>query len=167
MALQSMPESEVSMHRVSLIFVLITAASLGGCARQADIATAERTIRELEKKWVQSVTAKDTTAIGNVYAEDGEFLPPGAPRASGRAAVRSAWAAILKAPSLSLTFASSRVVVSSAGDLAVATGPYKLQMDGPKGQRIEDAGKFVEAWTRVHGEWKVLGNIFNSDRPVM
>jgi len=44
------------------------------------------------------------------------------------------------------------------------TVPYKLSLDGPKGQRIEDAGKFVEAWTRVNGEWKVLGNIFNSDK---
>jgi len=150
---------------MSLIFALTTAASLGGCARQPDIAGEERTIRELERQWVQAVAAKDTTAIGNIYAEDGEFLPPGAPRVSGRAAVRSAWAALLKAPNLSLTFASSKVVVSSAGDLAVATGPYQLGMDGPKGQRIADAGKFVEAWTRVNGEWKVLGNIFNSDKP--
>jgi ketosteroid isomerase-like protein len=70
---------------------------------------------------------------------------------------------MLKAPNLSLSFESSKVVVSSAADLAVATGPYKLAMDGPKGQRIEE-GKFVEAWTRVNGEWKVLGNIFNSDK---
>ena len=155
------------MRPVSLIFALTTAASAGGCARHADVAAEQRTIRELERKWVQAVAAKDTTAIGNVYAEDGEFLPPGAPRVGGRAAVRSAWAAILKAPNLSLIFQSSRVVVSSAGDLAIATGPYQLGMDGPKGQRIEDAGKFVEAWTHVNGEWTVLGNIFNSDRSSM
>jgi len=153
------------MRPVSLIFALAAAAGLGGCAPHADVAAEERTIRELERRWVKAVAAEDTTAIGNVYAEDGEFLPPGAPRVSGRAAVRSAWAGILKAPNLSLTFESSKVVVSSAGDLAVATGPYKLRLDGPKGQRIEDAGKFVEAWTRVNGEWKVLGNIFNSDKP--
>ena len=41
------------------------------------------------------------------------------------------------------------------GDLAVATGPYKLAMDGPKEQRIEDAGKVVEAWTLVI--WRVEG----------
>ena len=153
------------MRPVSLIFALTTAATVGGCARQPDVAAEERTIRELERRWVQAVAAEDTTAIGNVYAEDGEFLPPGTPRVSGRAAVRSAWAALLKAPNLSLTFEASKVVVSSAGDLAIATGPYKLRLDGPKGQRIEDAGKFVEVWTRVNGEWKVLGNIFNSDKP--
>ena len=147
-----------------LIFALTAAAGLGGCAPHADVRAEERTIRELEKQWVQAVATKDTTAIGNVYAEDGEFLAPGAPRVSGRAAVRSAWAALLKAPNLSLTFEASKVVLSSAGDLAVATGPYQLGMDGPKGQHIDDTGKFVEAWTRVNGEWKVLGNIFNSDK---
>ncbi len=147
------------------LILALTVVSLGGCARHADVAAEEQTIRELERRWVHAVAAKDTTAIGNVYAEDGEFLPPGAPRVSGRAAVRSAWAAILKAPNLSLNFESSKVVVSSAGDLGIATGAYQLGMDGPKGQRIEDVGKFVEAWTRVNGEWKVLGNIFNSDKP--
>jgi len=37
-------------------------------------------------------------------------------------------------------------------------------MDGPKGQGIEDSGKFVEAWTLVNRERKVLGNIINSDK---
>src|SRR5256886_9832527 len=152
------------MRPMSLIFAVTTAASLGGCARQPDGGAEERTIRGLEKQWVQAVAAKDTTAIGNVYAEDGEFLPPGTPRVSGRAAVRSAWAAILKAPNLSLTFESSKVVVSSAGDLAVATGPYQLGLDGPKGQHIEDTGKFVEAWTRGNGDRTALCTVFNSDK---
>jgi len=95
----------------------------------------------------------------NVYAEDGSSCRLELSRERARA-VRSAWAGILKVPNLSLTFEASKVVVSSAGDLAIATGPYKLGMDGPKGQRIEDAGKFVEAWTRVNGEWKVLGQHF-------
>src|SRR5439155_18466183 len=50
------------MRPMSLIFAVTTAASLGGCARQPDIAAEERTIRELEKQWVQAVAAKDTTA---------------------------------------------------------------------------------------------------------
>lgn len=152
---------------MSLIFAVATAASLGGCARHADVGAEQRTIRELERKWVQAVAAKDTTAIGNIYAEDGELLLPGTPRVSGRAAVRSAWATMLKTPNLSLTFEASEVVGSSAGDLAAATGPYKLGMDGPKGQRIEDAGKFVEVWKRVNGEWKALYTIFNSDKSPM
>src|SRR5438876_9449153 len=66
--------------------LLALAAAVGGCVQRADVATEERVIRDLDKKWVQAVAAKDTTAIANVYAQDADFLAPRAPRASGRAA---------------------------------------------------------------------------------
>lgn len=150
--------------------VLLTLAALtaaAGCARQADIAAEERVIRELDKKWVQAVAAKDTLTIGAMYAEDGEFLPPGAPRITGRAALRAAWAQFLQAPNLSLTFEPSKVVVASAGDIAYETGSYRLAMDGPKGRRIEDTGKFVVTWKKVNGAWKATLDIFNSDKAGM
>jgi uncharacterized protein (TIGR02246 family) len=155
------------MRLEAVLALAALAAALGGCARQADTAAEERVIRELDRKWVQAVAAKDTMAIGNFYAEDGEFLPHGGPRVTGRAAVRSAWAQFLKAPNLSLTFEPAKVVVSSAGDLAYETGTYTLSMDGPKGQRVEDTGKFVVAWKRVGNEWKAALDIFNSDRNSM
>src|SRR5438132_13705096 len=79
---------------------LALAAAVGGCVQRADVATEERVIRDLDKKWVQAVAAKDTTAIADTYAEDANFLAPDAPRASGRAAVRHAWVGLLKAPNL-------------------------------------------------------------------
>ncbi len=155
------------MRPVSLLVPLAFAAALGGCTRQADTAAEEKAIRDLDKKWVEAVAARDTIAIGNMYAEDGDFLPPGAPRVSGRTAIRSAWAQLLKAPNLALTFEPSNVVVSSAGDIAYETGTYRLSMDGLKGRRIEDIGKFVVAWKKVNGEWHVQYDIFNSDKPAM
>src|SRR5256885_13384715 len=91
-----------SLLRLGLI--ALTAAA-GACVERADVATEERVIRDLDKKFLQAVGAKDTTAIANIYAEDAEFLPPGAPRAAGRAAVRPAWARLLKAPNPALTAA--------------------------------------------------------------
>ena len=153
------------MCRTFSLSALALVAALGGCARPVDVVAAERAIRELDKTWVQAIAAQDTMAIANIFAEDGEFLPPGAPRVSGRAAVRSAWAQLVKAPHLSLTFEPAKVVVASAGDIAYASGRYQLGMDGPKGQRIEDVGKFVEAWKRVSNDWKVQYAILNSDKP--
>jgi uncharacterized protein (TIGR02246 family) len=153
--------------RPCVITVLALAAVVAGCARQADVATEERVIRDLDKKFVQAVAAKDTMTIGDLYAEDGEFLPQGAPRVTGRAAIQSAWAQFLQAPNLSLTFEPSKVVVSTAGDIAHETGTYRLAMDGPKGRRIEDAGKFVVTWKKVNGAWKVALDIFNSDKGAM
>src|SRR2546425_12316675 len=91
------------------VTLLAVAAAVNACVQRADVATEERVIRDLDKKWVQAVAAKDTTAIANTYAEDANFLAPGAPRASGRAAVRQAWVGLLKAPNLVLDRKSTRL----------------------------------------------------------
>jgi uncharacterized protein (TIGR02246 family) len=144
---------------------LIALAAAGACVQRTDVAAEERTIRDLEKRWVQAVAAKDTAAIANMYAEDAEFLVPDAPRVSGRAAIRAAWAQLLQAPNLAFHFEPTKVVVSSAGDIAYETGSYHLAHDLPKGRRFEDAGKYVVAWRKVGNEWKVVYDIFNSDKP--
>jgi len=158
--------------------LLALAAAVGGCVQRADVATEERVIRDLDKKWVQAVAAKDTTAIANTYAEDANFLAPGAPRASGRAAVRQAWVGLLKAPNLVLTFEPTKITIASSADIAYETGSYHLGYDlpkakrvkgraAPKSRRLEDTGKYVVAWKKVNGEWKVQYDIFNSDKQGM
>src|SRR2546428_12028202 len=129
-----------SLLRLGLI--ALTAAA-GACVERADVATEERVIRDLDKKFLQAVAAKDTMAIANIYAENAEFLPQGAPRVTGRAAIRSAWAQMLTAPNVSLTTEPTKVLVSSAGDVAHLTGSYRFGLDGPTRQRIAAVGKHV------------------------
>jgi len=158
------------------VTLLAVAFAVNACVQRADVATEERVIRDLDKKWVQAVAAKDTTAIANTYAEDANFLAPGAPRASGRAAVRQAWVGLLKAPNLVLTFEPTKITIASSADIAYETGSYHLGYDlpkakrvkgraAPKSRRLEDTGKYVVAWKKVNGEWKVQYDIFNSDKP--
>lgn len=155
------------MSSTTALFTVALVATVGACTPQVDTAAEEKVIRDLDKKWVEAVAARDTMAIGNIFAEDAEFLPQGAPLVSGRAAIRSAWAVLTKAPSLWLTFEPTKVLVSRAGDIAYETGTYKDGVDGPKGRRIEDMGKFVVAWKKVNGEWKVQYDVFNSDKAGM
>jgi len=164
-------------QRLFRLGVIALAAVASACVQRADVATEEKTIRDLDKKWVQAVAAKDTTAIANVYAEDAEFLAPGAPRASGRAAIRKAWVGLLRAPNLVLTFEPTKVTIAGAADIAYETGSYHLGYDLPKPKRVrgkvakprrfEDTGKYVVAWKKVNGAWKVQYDIFNSDKGAM
>ena len=148
----------------SLFGVALLSAT--SCARPAvDTLAEEHAIREFDRRWMHAVVARDTMAIGEFYASDAEFLAANAPRVRGRAAIRTSWAQFLRTPNLSLRFSPARVWVSSAGDLAYETGPYRLAYDGPKRKRVEDAGKFVVAWRKVDGVWKVQYDIFNSDKP--
>src|SRR5438445_4330267 len=173
------PSTRGHMHPTKRLFpvgLIALGAVASGCVKGADVATEERVIRDLDKKWVQAVAAKDTAAIANVYAVDAEFLAPGAPRAGGRAAVRQAWVGLLKAPNLVLTFEPSKITIASSADIAYETGSYRLGYDlpkarrvkgraAPKSRRLEDTGKYVVAWKKVNGEWKVQYDIFNSDKP--
>lgn len=157
------------MHPASLLSIssLLLAIAVSGCAPRVDVAAEEGAIRDIAKRWVEAVAAKDTMAIGNVYAEDAVFLPANAPRVSGRPAIRSAWAGLFQSPNLSLRFAPDAIVVSTAGDIAYEVGTYHLGMDGPRGQRIEDVGKYVVTWKKVAAEWQATADIFNSDKPAM
>ena len=155
------------MHPIRLSFLIIAGVAVAACTRPVDTAAEERAIRQFDGRWVDAVAARDTMAIGDIYADDAEFLAPNAPRVTGRAAIRTAWAQFLRAPNLSLRFSPTKVWVSSSADLAYETGPYRLSFDGPKGKPVADTGKFVEAWRRVNGVWKVQYNIFNSDNAPM
>src|SRR3989475_12868367 len=153
------PSTRGHMHPTKRLFhvgLIALAAVASGCVQRADVATEERVIRDLDKKWVQAVGAKDTAAIANVYAVDAEFLAPGAPRAGGRAAVRQAWVGLLKAPNLALTFEPTKITIASSADIAYETGSDHLGYDLPKGKRgkgraapesrgLQDTGKRVGA----------------------
>lgn len=145
---------------------LTALALVAACAAPADLAVEEQAIRDLDRQWVEAVAAADTMAIADIYAEDGYFMPPNALRVDGREAIRSAWAGMLGAPNVSLTFQPAEIRVAEAGDMACDIGTYALGMDGPEG-RIEDEGKYVVVWQKINGEWKVLADIFNSDKAAM
>src|SRR2546430_7285734 len=124
-------------ERLYPLALIALAATVGGCVQRADVATEERVIRDLDKKWVQAVGAKDTAAIANVYAVDAEFLAPGAPRAGGRAAVRQAWVGLLKAPNLVLTFEPTKITIASSADIAYETGSHPLSPYPPPTQPLQ------------------------------
>src|SRR3989442_13028755 len=163
------------MHDLLQLGLIALAAAASACVQRADVATEERVIRDLDKKWVQAVAAKDTTAIANGYAEDANLLAAGAPRASGRAAIRQAWVGFLKTPKLVLTFEPTKITIASSADIAYESGSYHLGDDvatkakrvkgeAVKSRRVADTGKYVVACEQGNGEGKVPDDIFNSDK---
>ena len=137
------------------------AVLLTGCGR-TDVAAEEAKIRDLDKKWVAAVGAKDATASANFYAVDGVIMPAGAPIAQGRSAIASVWKGFLGLKNFDLTFAPSEVTIASSGDIAYEIGTYALGFDGDKGP-VKDVGKYVVVWKKVEGAWQVAADIFNSD----
>ncbi|HSJ65579.1 MAG TPA: SgcJ/EcaC family oxidoreductase [Gemmatimonadaceae bacterium] len=124
----------------------------------------EARIRELVRQCVKAVAAKDTSAIVNIYAADGVLMVPNALPASGAGAIRGVWEGLLGLPNVSLTFSPTSIHVSGDASMAYDVGTYEFAFDGPNG-RVEDSGKYLVVWEQRDGEWKVVADMFNTDRP--
>lgn len=141
---------------------------LTGACRQgpsaADLASAERAIRETEVEWSKVAGAKDVEKFISFYASDAAVLAPGAPTAVGTEAIRKGINQLFSAPGLSLSFQTSNVGVASGGDIAYTYGTYTMAMNDPSGKPMTDRGKYVTVYKKqADGTWKAVVDTFNSD----
>lgn len=151
---------------VKLVLAVAAVGAFGACARQADVAAERQAIDAMNAKWLEAIAAKDvTTIVDSLYAEDAVFMPPNAPKAAGRAALRTQWEEFLKAPNMKLTFGADTIEVAQSGDLAYDRGWYEFSMDSPSGP-FQDRGKYVVVWRKVAGQWRAVIDMFNSDMPM-
>jgi uncharacterized protein (TIGR02246 family) len=151
---------------VLLISTLVTLASCSSGNQQRsqpavipdNRATDESTIRTMDADWVKAIAGKDAQQTASYYAEDGSLLAPGAPLATGRAAVQKTWAGLMATPGFALSFAPTKIEVSRAGDLAYEIGNYELTTN-TKGKPKTVKAKYVVVWGKQpDGSWKALAD---------
>ena len=139
-----------------------------GCGQQqppADTRAAdEAAIRETDMAWSKAAAAKQVDAMPSYYAEDGSMLPPNAPIVTGREAIHKTWTQLFETPGFSVSWQPAKVEVARSGDLAYSQGTYELTMNDPKGNPVQDRGKYVVVWRKgADGSWKAVADMFNSD----
>jgi uncharacterized protein (TIGR02246 family) len=125
----------------------------------------ESAIRDLDSQWSKAAAANDLDAAVSYYTDDASMLPPNAPIAVGKAAIRASWASFL-VPGASVSWQPDKVEVARSGDLAYSMGVYQSAMKDPQGRIVSDHGKYVEVWKKQPDDkWKTVSDIFNSDLP--
>lgn len=136
---------------------------LVSCGGTESTAGDEAAIRDINKKWMELIAAKDAKTIAEtVYAENGQLLPPNSPKAVGREALVQAWTGVTSIPGLQLTFETESLTFAKSGELAVEVGTYKMVM-GEGATQATDTGKTTVTWIRKDGKWQVLTDMFSSD----
>jgi uncharacterized protein (TIGR02246 family) len=135
-----------------------------GSEDQAQAQNDEQAIRDTNTRWLDLIVKKDAAAVAALYTENGAFMAPNAPIATGRAAIQAAWQGMFEMPEVALTFEPDEIVVSSSGDMAYDRGTYKFSAAG-EGGPMTDEGKYVVVWRKVDGQWLVAADIFNSNNP--
>jgi ketosteroid isomerase-like protein len=136
------------------------------CSRvpQVDTAAEALAIRELDRQWQAAVEARDIEACLRFYAPGAVEMQPSTPAIAGLPAIRAWFESGLLQPGITNVFTSDTIEVAASGDLAYDRGTYRFSMETPDG-RVEDVGKYLMIWKKIDGEWKVIADISNSDRP--
>lgn len=135
-------------------FLLIVAQAVIGAGSD------EKAVRDADDAWSKAAGARDLDKTVSYYADDAIVLPPNEPMVTTKEGIRNLWKGFLDGLT-SISWTTTRVETSKAGDMAVTTGTYEMTMkDGTK-----DRGKYCEVWEKKVGTWKVATDMFSSDLP--
>jgi ketosteroid isomerase-like protein len=149
---------------LSICFALLSFA-FAGTAAAADTKI-EQALRGLDAAWSAAAAAKELDKTVSYYSNDAIVMPPNAPSATTKEAIRNVWKDLLASPGLVMSWKTAKVEVSTSGDLACLSGTYELTMNDASGKPVNDHGKYVEVWEKQSdGKWKCGTDIWNSDLP--
>ena len=153
------------MRRTGVFFAALLALATGGCAQRTDVAVDEVAIRNAgDVGMLGAAREKNVKRMLAFYTNDASMLPPNAPIARGKEAIGAVWTQLLANPDV--TWQTTKVEASAAGDLAYATGTYEITVDASDDNPVSEIGKWVTVWKKQPGgPWKQVVGIWNSDGP--
>jgi uncharacterized protein (TIGR02246 family) len=159
---------QVHQSKPALCGCLALLLLMSACNRQtpADTRAAdEKAVVDADAQWSKTAGANDLDGTVSYYSDDASMLPPNAPIATGKQAIRAVWASMLS-PDVTVSWQVTKADVARSGELAYVMGVYQITAKNPQGKSMEDRGKLVEVWKKqVDGTWKTVTDIFNSDLP--
>jgi uncharacterized protein (TIGR02246 family) len=153
-------QSEVKpMKRQILVTLLVICAASIAEAQQS----VRRAIEANNKQFIEAFNKGDAAAVANMYAIDARVLPPNSEIVEGRANIQQFWQGAM---SSGLKLVSLETMhVETQGNVAVEVGRYASTIPGAGGSTTTDKGKYVVAWKRQGGSWKLAVDIFNTSIP--
>ena len=147
----------------------LTLLMVVGCSPQPEIEVdAERNaLMGADRAWFEAYSGSDSPADAFIdqLVDNASLLPPDAPLAQGKEAIRAVIIELEAIPGFSITWGPDAAEVGSGGDLGFTIGSYEMKMDGPEGPvRID--GKYMTVWKKQSdGTWRVTADMFNANGP--
>ena len=88
------------------------------------------------------------------------------PAVVGKDALREYVQGSFRIPGFRITWTSTDVILSAAGDLAYMFGRNAVTMNGPDGTPKTSEGRALTVWRReADGEWRCAVDIWNEGAP--
>ncbi len=126
----------------------------------ADVAA----LHAVDQVWVKAYNAGDVDTVVGLYDEHAVLLPPGAPGANGRAAIRAFFAKDIAASAKDGVIFSlgAKPDGGVSDDMGWASGTYVVK---DKSGRVVDTGKYLSVSRKKGGKWLYVRDTWNSDGP--
>lgn len=149
---------------VGLSLVLAVFAWFGVDALAADASADVAALHAVDQAWLKAYNSADGDALASLYDEKAVLLPPGAPAAHGRAAIRTFLAAdSAGSAKAGVTFhLGANPDGGVNGDLGWVSGTYTVT---DKSGKVVESGKYLSVSKREGGKWLYIRDTWNSDGP--
>ena len=140
-------------------------ASVAQSGAPADRAAVQAAIDAQLATFRDAMIKGDTAGMASIYTEDAIVMPPNTPVVRGRAAMNAMNAGMFASISVTdMKFATSDLILT--GDYAIETGSYQMTIKPKNAPQLVDDGKYISIWQKqADGSWKMIRDIFNSDKP--
>jgi ketosteroid isomerase-like protein len=150
-----------TMKTKALLVILTLGLATAAACLAAD-PKIEEALRDLDEQWSKAAGTKDVDKTVSFYSDDAVVMPPNAPRATTKEAMRAIWKDLLTDASIS--WKTKEVEVAQSGDIGYTSGTYEVTMTDPTGTPVNDRGKYLEVWKKqADGTWKCVIDMWNSD----
>ncbi len=140
------------------LLTLLSIAALAACGEGPKIETDLAGLRDMGDTLKVQINIRDTAAIAAIYAPNGSIMPPNAETVTGREALDAFWVEFLATGNIVNIKANQ---VRANGDIGYRVGTYTIA--SPHNELIY-RGKYVEVWHHGNEGWRLMYDIFNSDR---
>jgi uncharacterized protein (TIGR02246 family) len=131
-----------------------------------DAAAEEAAVRAVSARWLAFEGERNAAGIAGLFADDGRLIWVGQDPVVGPTAIQAYLTKdYAENPKRTSTWKTDRVLIATAGDLAVEYGNFTNTATGKDGTG-SDNGNYVTVFRKVAGGWKVVSDASVSAKPV-
>ena len=130
----------------------------------ADSAKEVAALQAADQSWEKAYNAGNVDAVASLYDEHAVLLPPGAPGANGRAAIRAFFAKdMAESANAGVAFSlGPKPAGGVSGDIGWQSGTYVVK---DKAGKVVDTGKYLSVSVQKGRKWLYVRDTWNSDGP--
>ena len=154
------------MYRKIVLMVALLAVSVIGCF--AETKTQQRDRQAIAKTEADFQKARGERGLEgwlSFFADDTADFTRGEPFSFTKDEMRKRLEKDFD-PADELTWKAAKIEVARSGDLAYSLGTWHLKGKNPKGEEVEQTGKYLTVWKKQKdGRWRVVADTGNVDPP--